>query len=414
MVNGRSPEMIYLDHAATTPLSPRAAAAMEPFWSGRAGNPSSIYGWGQDARRAVDDARQQVAAVLGARPSEIIFTSGGTESDNAAVKGVAFANRARGNHILTTAIEHHAVLHACQWLEQFGFEVTYLPVDGYGRVDPQAVADAITDKTILISAMYANNEIGTVEPIAAIGQIARARKIPFHTDAVQAGGALDLAVNRLGVDLLSLSAHKFYGPKGVGVLYVRSGTRWQPQQQGGAQERNRRAGTENTPGIAGLAAALTDAYQNLDANNAYVRGLRDRLIEGIIAAIPECQVTGHPTERLPNNASFVFRFVEGESILLSLDVRGIYASSASACTSGALEPSHVIAALGLPDDYVRGSLRLTTGLDNTPEQIERVLAELPPAIQTLREMSPAFAGGAPGAQAIGVNPAGRAVPAGLG
>jgi cysteine desulfurase len=283
------------------------------------------------------------------------------------------------------------VLHTCEWLEQFGFETTYLPVDRHGMVDPAAVEAAITDRTALISIMYANNEVGTVQPIAEIGRVARARKVPFHTDAVQAGGALDLDVNRLGVDLLSLSAHKFYGPKGVGLLYVRSGARWQPQQQGGAQERNRRGGTENTAGVVGMAKALELAYANQPENNDYVQRLRDRLIEGVLSSIPESELTGHPTQRLPNSASFVFKYVEGESILLSLDVKEIYASSGSACTSGALEPSHVITALGYPPEIARGSLRLTTGLDNTEEQIDRVLAELPPAIAALRAMSPAFA-----------------------
>ena len=366
---------------------------MRPYWSELGGNPSSVYQWGQQARRAVDDARVTVAGILGARPQEVIFTSGGTESDNAAIKGVALAARARGrgSHIITSAIEHHAVLHTCQWLEQFGFQTTYLPVDRYGLVNPSDVAAAITDQTALVSIMYANNEIGTVEPIAEIARIARARKVPFHTDAVQAGGALDLDVNRLGVDLLSLSGHKFYGPKGVGVLYVRSGTRWQPQQQGGAQERDRRAGTENTPGIVGLAAALKLAYQEQPQANAHVQALRDRLIEGVLSRIPDCELTGHPTQRLPNNASFVFRHVEGESILLSLDVRGIYASSASACTSGSIEPSHVITALNCPADSARGSLRLTVGRENTEEEVGRVLEELPAAIAALRAMSPAFA-----------------------
>jgi cysteine desulfurase len=304
---------------------------------------------------------------------------------------VAFASKGRGNHIITTAIEHHAVLHTCQWLEQFGFQTTYLPVDRHGLINPGAVEAAITDQTVLISIMYANNEIGTIEPIAEIGQIARRHRIPFHTDAVQAGGALDLNVSRLGVDLLSLSGHKFYGPKGVGVLYVRSGTRWQPQQQGGAQERDRRAGTENTPGVVGLATALKLAYDELAQNNAHVQALRDRLIEGVLSRVPDCELTGHPTQRLPNNASFAFTHVEGESILLSLDVRDIAASSASACTSGALEPSHVILALGLPPEASRGSLRLTTGLDNTAEQIDEVLDALPRAIETLRAMSPAYA-----------------------
>jgi cysteine desulfurase len=409
MANGHVTEPIYLDHAATTAVRPEVVEAMLPHFAAGAGNPSSVYQWGRAARRVVDDAREQVAAVLGARPQEVLFTSGGTESDNAAIKGVAFALRSRGNHIITTQIEHHAVLHTCEWLEQFGFETTYLPVDRYGTVDPAAVAAAITDRTVLISVMYANNEVGTIEPLAEIGRVARSRKIAFHTDAVQAGGALDLNVNRLGVDLLSLSAHKFYGPKGVGVLYVRSGTRWQAQQQGGTQERNRRGGTENTAGIAGTAAALRLAYRDLEANNAHVQRLRDRLVEGVLSRIPECELSGHPTARLPNSASFVFKYVEGESILLSLDVKGIYASSGSACTSGALEPSHVITALGYPPEVGRGSLRLTTGLDNTPEQIERVLAELPPAIASLRALSPAFASAAPpAAAAVAPVTAGRA------
>jgi cysteine desulfurase len=386
-------DAIYLDHAATTSALPEVVDAMLPYLVERAGNPSSVYGWGREARRALDDARDQIGALLHARPQELIFTSGGTEADNAAIKGVAFAarERDRGNHIITSAIEHHAVSHTCEWLEQFGFETTYLPVDRFGMVDPAALEAAITDKTILISIMYANNEVGTIQPITQIAQIARSRRIMFHTDAVQAGGALDIDVHRLGVDLMSLSAHKFYGPKGVGLLYVRSGARWQPQQQGGAQERNRRGGTENTAGVVGMAKALEVAYRDLEKNNSYVQGLRDRLISGLLDAIPAAELTGHPTQRLPNNASFVFSHVEGESILLSLDVRGIYASSGSACTSGALEPSHVITALGYPPEIARGSLRLTVGLDNTPAQIERVVSELPPAISALRAMSPAFA-----------------------
>ncbi|HEX2516168.1 MAG TPA: aminotransferase class V-fold PLP-dependent enzyme [Chloroflexota bacterium] len=395
---------IYLDHAATTAVRPEVVQAMLPYWAAAAGNPSSVYAWGRAARRAVDDAREATAALLGARPQEVLFTSGGTESDNAAIKGVAFAARARRGdppgapgapgapgHIITTAIEHHAVLHTCEWLEQFGFRTTYLPVDRHGLVDPAAVEAAITPETVLISVMYANNEVGTVQPLAEIGRIARARRIPFHTDAVQAGGALDLHVNRLGVDLLSLSAHKFYGPKGVGLLYVRSGTRWQPQQQGGAQERNRRAGTENTAGIVGLATALRLAYDNLQEANAHTQALRDRLISGVFERIPEAILTGHPERRLPNSASFVFPHVEGESILLSLDMHGIAASSGSACTSGALEPSHVISALGFPPEIARGSLRLTTGRDNMDTEVERVLDVLPPAIASLRAMSPTLA-----------------------
>ena len=384
---------IYLDHAATTPVRPEVVEAMLPYLGERAGNPSSVYAYGREARRAVDDAREEIAALLGARPQELLFTSGGTESDNAAIKGVAFAarNRGGGNHVITSQIEHHAVLHTCEWLEQFGVETTYLPVDRYGRVEPDAVAQAITDRTALISVMLANNEVGTIEPIAEIGRIARERKIAFHTDAVQAGGALPLDVRALNVDLLSLAAHKFYGPKGVGLLYVRSGARWQPQQQGGAQERNRRAGTENTAGIVGMATALRLAHAEMAQETARVAALRDRLVDGLLERIPRGELTGHPTERLPNSASFVFEHVEGESILLSLDVKGIYASSGSACTSGALEPSHVITALGYAPEIARGSLRLTLGRENTEADVTRVLDELPPAIEVLRAMSPAFA-----------------------
>ena len=386
-------ESIYLDHAATTAVRPEVVAAILPFLTERSGNPSSVYAFGREARRAVDDAREEIAALIGARPQEVLFTSGGTESDNAAIKGVAFAARSRGggNQIITTQIEHHAVLHTCEWLEQFGFETTYLPVDRYGLVDPEAVAEAITDQTALITIMLANNEVGTIEPIAEIGRIARERKIPFHTDAVQAGGSLPLDVRRLNVDLLSLSAHKFYGPKGVGLLYVRTGARWQPQQQGGAQERNRRAGTENTAGIVGMATALRLALATLSEDTARIAGLRDRLVTGLLERIPNGELTGHPTQRLPNSASFVFEHVEGESILLSLDVKGIFASSGSACTSGALEPSHVITALGYSPEMARGSLRLSLGRENTAAEIDRVLDELPPAITALRAMSPAFA-----------------------
>ncbi|HET7770948.1 MAG TPA: cysteine desulfurase NifS [Chloroflexota bacterium] len=385
---------IYLDHAATTPVRPEVVEAMLPFLTERAGNPSSVYAYGREARRALDDAREQIAALIGARPQEALFTSGGTESDNAAIKGAAFAARARSsgaNHIITSAIEHHAVLHSCEWLAQLGFETTYLPVDRHGLVDPDAVRAAITDRTALITIMLANNEIGTIEPIAEIGRIARERKIPFHTDAVQAGGALPLDVRQLNVDMLSLSAHKFYGPKGVGLLYVRTGTRWQPLQHGGAQERNRRAGTENTAGIVGMVTALRLAHETMAVDSARLTALRDRLVHGLLERIPHGELTGHPTQRLPGSASFVFEHVEGESILLSLDVKGIYASSGSACTSGALEPSHVITALGFPPEIARGSLRLTLGRDNTAADVDRVIEELPPAIAALREMSPAFA-----------------------
>ena len=387
-------EIIYLDHAATTPVDPRVVEAMLPYWTEQYGNPSSIYSLGRAAARALESARETVASILHCEPREVIFTSCGTESDNLAIRGVAFARRAagKGNHIITSSIEHHAVGHTVEQLaKHFGFEATFLPVDQYGVVDPDEVRKAIRRDTVLISIMYANNEIGTIEPIAEIGAIAREHGIPFHTDAVQAGGALSLDVNVLNVDLLSLSAHKFYGPKGVGVLYARRGVSFWPTQTGGGQERNRRAGTENVPYIVGLATALRLAYEELEEHNARLVRLRDRLIRGVLESIPDSRLTGHPTNRLPNSASFVFRGIEGESILLNLDMEGICASSGSACTSASLEPSHVLLALGLPHEVAHGSLRLTLGRSNTEEQVDRVLEVLPGIVQKLRAMSPLYA-----------------------
>ncbi len=382
-----------MDHAATTPVDPRVVEAMLPYFSQKYGNASSIYSLGREARQAIEDARRTVADILGCDPKEVIFTSCGSESDNLAIRGVAFAQRHRGkgNHIITSPIEHHAVSHTVEQLEKyFGFEVTYVPVDKYGMVDPDDVGRAIRDDTVLISIMYANNEVGTIEPIAEIGEIARQRGIPFHTDAVQAGGALDLNVEGLKVDLLSLSAHKFYGPKGIGVLYVRQGTPLLPMQTGGGHERNRRAGTENVPYIVGLARALEIAYDELESNNRRIRRLRDRLIEGVLSRIPEAELTGHPTQRLPNNASFVIKYVEGESMLLNLDMMGVCASSGSACTSASLEPSHVLLAMGIPPEVAHGSLRLTLGRENTEEDVDYVLEVLPPIVEKLRAMSPLY------------------------
>jgi len=381
--------LIYLDHAATTGVHPKALEAMLPYFSDRFGNASSVYGIARESRRALDEARAKVANVLGARANEVIFTSGGSESDNLAIKGVAFARRNKGNHIITTKIEHHAVLHTCDYLEKwFGFRVTYLPVDRYGVVDLDALARALDEQTILVTIMLANNEVGTIQPIAEIANLLKGRDIVFHTDAVQAVGSLDVDVNKLGVDMLSMSAHKFYGPKGVGALYVRRGTTFWPQQHGGAQERNRRAGTENVAGIVGLATALDLAYSSLEANNAHVRAMRDILIRGILDGVTEAELTGHPTERLPNSASFVFKYVEGESILLNLDMLGIAASSGSACTSASLEPSHVLTAMGIPIETAHGSLRLTTGTDNREEDMRRVVEVLPGIVQKLRAISP--------------------------
>ncbi|WP_052889791.1 cysteine desulfurase NifS [Thermogemmatispora carboxidivorans] len=379
--------VIYLDHAATTALDPRVLEAMLPYLTSDYGNASSIYTLGRRAMQAIDGAREEIAALLNCRPTEVVFTGCGSESDNLAIKGVALAARNKGKHIITSSIEHHAVLHTCHYLERFGFNVTYLPVDGDGLVDPDAVGRAITDETVLVSIMYANNEIGTIEPVEEIGRICRQRKVPFHIDAVQAGGALSLDVKALNADLLSLSAHKFYGPKGVGILYVRQGVRLLPQQQGGSQERGRRAGTENVAGIVGAATALRLAYEELEQVQPRLRAMRDRLIDGILGRIPGSRLTGHPTQRLANNASFCFEGVEGESILLNLDLLNIAASTGSACTSGSVEPSHVLVALGLPPEWARGSLRLTLGKDNSEEDIETVLAVLPGIVEKLRSLA---------------------------
>ena len=378
---------IYLDHAATTPVDPAVVEAMLPYWTATWGNPSSLYTAGRAARAALDEARAAVAGVLRCAPGEVVFTSGGSEGDNLALKGVVQAARpaGRGAHLITTQIEHHAVLHAAAYLERFGAEVTYLPVDAEGFVDPAAVEAAIRPDTCLISVMYANNEIGTIEPLAAVGAVARARGIPFHTDAVQAAGSLPLDVDALGVDLLTLAAHKFYGPKGVGALYVRAGTPMLYQQQGGPQEGDRRGGTESVALIAGLAAALTRAEARRDAYNAHCRALRDRLIEGILAAIPAARLNGpRGDRRLSNNVNVAFPGVDGESLIIALDLEGIAASSGSACTTGATEPSHVLRAIGVPEEAIAGSLRLTVGRDNTREQIEDVLRLLPEVIARLR------------------------------
>jgi len=376
---------IYLDHAATTALDPRVLDAMIPYLTSEYGNASSIYSLGRHAMQAIDHSREEVAEILNCRPTELAFVGCGSESDNLAIKGIAFASQKKGNHIITTPIEHHAVLHTCQYLERFGFKITYLPVDEYGRVDPDDVQRAITDQTILVSVMYANNEVGTIEPIAEIGKICRARKIPFHVDAVQAGGALPIDLATLNVDLLSLSAHKFYGPKGMGILYARQGMRLLPQLQGGSQERGRRAGTENVAGIVGTATALRLAYESLDEVTPRIQALRDRLIEGVLT-IPHSRLSGHPTDRLPNNASFCFEGVEGESILLNLDLRGIAASTGSACTSGSVDPSHVLIAMGYPLEWARGSMRFTLGKANTAEEIEIIIKLLPGVIEKVREL----------------------------
>ena len=380
-------EMIYLDHAATTPTDPRVVEAMLPYFTTHFGNPSGLYAQARTTRQALDAARARIATALGARPSEMIFTSGGTESDNAAIKGVVWAARERGNHIITSSTEHHAVLHTCEWLEGFGVETTYLPVDGHGLVAPAAVQAAIRPTTVLISVMHANNEIGTLQPLQEIGAIARAHTIPLHTDAVQSVGHLPIDVAGLGVDLLSLSAHKFYGPKGVGALYVRRGTPWLPTQVGGGQERSRRAGTEDIPAIIGMAEALALALAEQPAEAKRLAPLRNRLIDGVLATVPGSRLNGHPHLRLPNNANFSFARADGESILLSLDRQGIAASSGSACTAGSIDPSHVLLGLGLSPELASNALRLSLGRHTTAAQIDRVLEVLPRVVSRLRDLA---------------------------
>jgi cysteine desulfurase len=390
-MNRSTGRTVYLDHAATTAVDPRVVEAMLPYWTQHYGNASSIYSLGRDAQHALDEARQKVADLLNCAPKEIVFTSCGTESDNLALRGVAFERRKRAakNHIVTSAIEHHAIGHTAEQLEKhFGFEVTYVPVDHHGMVDPSDVERAIRPDTAIISIMFANNEVGTIQPVEQIGEIARAHKVPFHTDAVQAIGALALDVKAQKIDLLSLSAHKFYGPNGVGLLYARRGVPLLPVQTGGGHERSRRAGTENVPYIVGLASALELVTQELEESNARIVKMRDRLIAGVLEQIPDSQLSGHPTLRLPNNASFLFKYIEGESILLNLDMMGVAASSGSACTSGSLEPSHVLRAMGFSHEVAHGSLRLTLGKENTPEEIEYVLKILPGIVEKLRQMSP--------------------------
>ncbi|MCH9016590.1 MAG: cysteine desulfurase NifS [Chloroflexi bacterium] len=383
---------VYLDHAGTTPLDPKVLEAMVPYFSQRFGNPSSLHSVGQEARYALDEARERVAGVLHCRPREVVFTGGGTESDNAAIHGVATALHETGNHIVTSSVEHHAVLHTCQYLESQGFEVTYLPVDADGMVHPEAVYNAINERTTLVTIMYGNNEIGTINPISEISKSIRkraeemSRTIVFHTDAVQAAGYLTLDVANLGVDLLSLSGHKFHGPKGTGVLYIKRGTPYLPLIHGGGQERERRSGTENIPGIIGLSLALEAADSTREATSEHCATLRDRIIESVLERIPGTRLNGHATQRLPNNANFSFTGVEGEPILLGLDVAGIAASSGSACSSGSLEPSHVLLALGQSAEIARGSLRLTLGRGNTEEEVDYLLEVLVDLVQRLRQL----------------------------
>ncbi|OGO44946.1 MAG: cysteine desulfurase NifS [Chloroflexi bacterium RBG_16_60_22] len=379
---------IYLDYAATTPTHPDVVAAMLPYFTENFGNPSTIYSYGQEARGAVEEARTSVAALIGAADEEICFTSGGTESDNYALCGVAFANEDRGNHIITSVIEHHAVLETCKFLETRGFGVTYLPVDKYGLVDPDDVRKAITPRTLIVSVMHANNEVGTIQPLEEISKITHEAGAYFHTDAVQTVGHIPVDVDKLGVDLLSMSAHKLYGPKGIGALYIRKGTRLASFLHGGEQEKGRRAGTENVPGIIGLGKAAEITRAELECEALRLTGIRNKLISGILESIDNTSLNGHPDRRLPNNVNVSINFVEGESILLNLDLEGICASTGSACSSGSLEASHVLLATGCPPPLARGSLRFTMGRGTTEQEVDRVLAVLPGIVARLRAMSP--------------------------
>ncbi len=383
-------KMIYMDHSATTPVKKEVLEEMLPYFSEFYGNPSSVYALSNHSRLAIDKARERVAKAIGAKKTEVFFTGGGSEADNWALKGVAYKNKDKGNHIITTKIEHHAILHTCEYLEQQGFQVTYLDVDEYGMISLEELEKAITEKTILISIMFANNEIGTIQPVKEIGELAKKQGVLFHTDAVQAVGSLPIDVKEMNIDLLSMSAHKLYGPKGVGALYIRQGTKIDPLIAGGAQEKNKRAGTENTPGIVGLGKAIELAYEHLEENTTYLISLRERLIKGIKERIPYVRLNGHPEKRLPGNANFCFQFIEGEALLLSLDMVGIAGSSGSACTSGSLDPSHVLLAIGLPHEIAHGSLRLSLGTGNTEEEVDFAVEKLVGIVDRLRMMSPLY------------------------
>lgn len=384
--------MIYLDHAATTPVDPEVFEAMAPYLQTEYGNPSSFYGLARRARGAVDEARERIAAYLGCAPRELVFTGCGTEADNLAIKGYALAHADQGRHIITSAIEHHAVLHACKSLEKYhGFQVTYLPVDHDGLVSVDQVAEALRPDTLLVTIMHSNNEVGTIQPIAEIGALCSERRVRLHTDAVQSMGKLPLNVEDLNVDMLAIAGHKFYAPKGIGALYMRKGVKLANLLDGGSQEFGRRAGTENVAGIVGMAKAVELLEQRMEEDNARITHLRDRLIAGVLARIPQAQLTGHPTQRVCNIASFCFHFIEGEGILLSLDFEDVCVSSGSACTSASLDPSHVLIAMGYPHEVAHGSVRLSLGRHNTEAEVDQVLELLPPIVERLRSMSPLWA-----------------------
>ncbi|MFH1352816.1 MAG: cysteine desulfurase NifS [bacterium] len=383
---------IYLDHNATTPVDPRVVKAMAPYFRRDFGNASSLHSFGRSARKAVEEAREKIAVFLGASPGEIVFTSGGTESDNFAVKGAAFANGEKGKHIITSAIEHPAVLGTCKFLEKRGYRVTYLSVDEYGVVSMDELKKSIGDETVLVTVMHANNEVGTIQPVKEIGEIAKRNNVLFHTDAVQAAGKIPINVDDLKIDLLSLSGHKLYGPKGIGVIYIRKGTKLESIIHGGHHEKNHRAGTENVAGIVGFAKAVEIAGKEMSEENERLKKLRDKFVSGIMNSIKHVKLNGHPARRLPNTADLSFKYIEGESIVLKLDLKGVAASSGSACASGSLEPSHVLSAMGIPPEIAQGSVRFSLGRGSTEKDIDFVVKELPGIVNVLRKMSPIYPG----------------------
>ena len=390
-MNASQPRRIYLDHNATTPVHPEVLEAMLPYYKDKFGNPSSIHSFGRETKVALEEARENVAKFLNASPHEIYFTSGGTESDNLAVKGTAFANRKKGKHIITSKIEHHAVLESCKFLENEGFEVTYLPVDKYGFVDPDDLKKALRKDTILVSIMHVNNEVGTIEPLEELCKIAKEKGTCFHTDAVQSVGKIPVDVQELNVDMLSMSAHKIYGPKGVGAIYIRKGTRITPWSHGGHHERSRRAGTENLPGIVGLAKAVEIAHRDMEEQSQHLRNLTETFYKKLTQTIPDVILNGHLEKRIPNTLNISFKAVEGESIILSLDLKGVAVASGSACTSGTLEPSHVLSAMGISPEIAQGAIRFSFGRENTMEDVDYVVEILPEIVSRLRAMSPLYA-----------------------
>jgi cysteine desulfurase len=390
-MNASQKRKIYLDHNATTPVHPEVLEVMLPYYKDKFGNASSIHGFGREVKVALEESREKVAKLINADPNEIYFTSGGTESDNLAVKGTAFANRKKGKHIITSKIEHHAILESCKFLEKEGFEVTYLPVDGQGFVDPDDLKKAIRKDTLLVSLMYANNEVGTIEPVEELCKITKENSVYFHTDTVQAMGKVPVDVQKLNVDMLSISAHKIYGPKGVGAIYIRKGTRITPWSHGGSHERSRRAGTENVPGIVGLVKATEIAYRDMEEQSRYLRNLSESFYKKLTQAIPDVFLNGDLERRIPNTLNLSFKAVEGESIILSLDLKGVAVASGSACTSGTLEPSHVLSAMGIPPEIAQAAIRFSFGRENTREDVEYVVAILPEIVSRLRAMSPLYA-----------------------